>query len=187
VNHTTLVSLAALVAATLVIATFAVAVPAFADSSKTVVKQSNRQKIHQSGVFNVADQQGTNDICILSGANCGRVQGQEGRTPPTPGEVGCPEGTVFDVTLEGQLPPTGTAVLQEGDELCLQKQGANDATVIRNGQQLSGTTSVEVTPTGPDNECDATKQQVRAFLSSGEFPSQGNLGPRFVCVNLQGG
>jgi hypothetical protein len=78
-------------------------------------------------------------------------------------------------------------VLQQGDELCLQKQGENkDITVVRGGDVVEGLTpDVVVTPTGPDDQCDATKQQVRAFLSSGQFPSEGNLGPTFVCVNFQ--
>jgi hypothetical protein len=76
-NHTTLASVAVLAAAALVIATFATAIvsPAFADSSKTIVKQSNKQKVHQSGVINLADQDASNAICVLSGANCGRIQG----------------------------------------------------------------------------------------------------------------
>ena len=76
-NHTTLASVAVLAAAALVIATFATAIvsPAFADSSKTAVKQSNKQKIVQSGFVNLADQDAANDICIITGANCGRIQG----------------------------------------------------------------------------------------------------------------
>jgi hypothetical protein len=79
VNHTTLVLLAVLVAATLVIATFAaVASPAFADSSKTVTKQSNKQKLHQDGIINLADQDASNCIAVLNGANACRIQGTGG-------------------------------------------------------------------------------------------------------------
>jgi hypothetical protein len=61
-NHTTLALVAVIAAAALVIGAFAS--PALADSSKTVVKQSNKQKLHQSGIFNDADQDATNIICI---------------------------------------------------------------------------------------------------------------------------
>ena len=73
-NHTYLVLLATLVAATLVIAAFAAA-PAFADSSKTVVKQSNKQKLRQHGIRNSADQDASNCIAVLNGANACRQQG----------------------------------------------------------------------------------------------------------------
>jgi hypothetical protein len=187
VNHTYLVVLATLVAATLVIATLAAA-PALADSSKTVVKQSNKQKLRQHGIRNSADQDASNCIAVLNGANACRQQG-EGVTPPTPpGRLGCPEGTVFDVTLRGQLPPTGTPVAVEDDVLCLSEnhQGANTATVVHNGVQQQGTINVEVTPLpqGQAN-CPAGSQQVAADHTSGTLP-QGSLG-EVVCVNLQGG
>jgi hypothetical protein len=66
-NHTTLGLVAVIAAAALVIGTFAtttIASPAFADSSKTVVKQKNKQKAYQGGIINSADQDATNVICI---------------------------------------------------------------------------------------------------------------------------
>jgi hypothetical protein len=75
-NHTTLALVAVIAAAALVIGAFAS--PALADSSKTVVKQSNKQKILQSGFVNLADQDAANDICIITGANCGRAQATGG-------------------------------------------------------------------------------------------------------------
>jgi hypothetical protein len=71
-NHTTLALVAVIAAAALVIGAFAS--PAFADSSKTVVKQSNKQKLHQSGIFNEADQDASNCIAVLNGANACRQQ-----------------------------------------------------------------------------------------------------------------
>jgi hypothetical protein len=201
-NHTTLVLLGVvLVAATLVISTLGVA-PALAggghdkrdkydkkgDSSATVTKQANKQKGVLSGFVTFDEQDADNCIAVLNDANACREQGQQVTPPgpPPPEKEGCPTGTVFDVTLQAALPTTGTPVLQQGDELCLEKQGENkDITVVRGGNVVEGLTpDVVVTPTGPDNQCDATKQQVRAFLSSGEFPREGNLGPTFVCVNI---
>ena len=64
-NHTTLALAAVLAAAALVIGTFATTtIVAFADSSKTVVKQKNKQKAYQGGIINSADQDATNVICI---------------------------------------------------------------------------------------------------------------------------
>ena len=71
-NHTTLALVAVIAAAALVIGAFAS--PAFADSSKTIVKQSNKQKLHQSGIFNDADQSASNCIAVLNGANACRQQ-----------------------------------------------------------------------------------------------------------------
>ncbi len=71
-NHTTLALVAVIAAAALVIGAFAS--PALADSSKTVVKQSNKQKLHQSGIFNEADQSASNCIAVLNGANACREQ-----------------------------------------------------------------------------------------------------------------
>jgi hypothetical protein len=72
-NHTTLALVAVIAAAALVIGAFAS--PALADSSKTVVKQSNKQKLHQSGITNSADQDASNCIAVLNGANACRQQG----------------------------------------------------------------------------------------------------------------
>jgi hypothetical protein len=66
-NHTTLGLVAVIAAAALVIGTFAtttIASPAFADSSKTITKQTNKQKLHQDRIINLAEQDATNVICI---------------------------------------------------------------------------------------------------------------------------
>ena len=72
-NHTTLALVAVIAAAALVIGAFAS--PALADSSKTVVRQSNKQKLHQDGIRNSADQDASNCIAVLNGANACRQQG----------------------------------------------------------------------------------------------------------------
>jgi hypothetical protein len=86
-NHTTLALVAVIAAAALVIGTLATTTAAFADSSKTVVKQSNKQKILQSGFVNLADQHASNCIAVLDGANACRGQetGQPTGIPGTPG------------------------------------------------------------------------------------------------------
>jgi hypothetical protein len=189
VNHTTQVILAVLVAAALVAGMFATGIqPAQAggrhkykgSGDSVAFEQENKQKAKCLAlVISRAD------ACNQEARNNFNVN-VPGEGPPTPGEVGCPSDTVFDVTLEAQLPVTGTAVLQEGDELCLQMQGENmNIPVVRGGEIVAGLTpDVTVTPVGPDNACNAQTQQVRAFLSSGQFPENGNLGPTFVCVNL---
>jgi hypothetical protein len=79
-NHTTLGLVAVIAAAALVIGTFATTTiassPAFADSSKTVTKQSNKQKLHQDGIINLADQDASNCIGVANtGGNTCRIQG----------------------------------------------------------------------------------------------------------------
>ena len=86
-NHTTLGLVVAVIAAALVIGTLATTTVAFADSSKTVVKQSNKQKLHQSGIFNEADQHASNCIAVLDGANACRGQ-ETGRPTVVPGTPG---------------------------------------------------------------------------------------------------
>ena len=71
-NHTTLALVAVLAAATLVIGTFAS--PAFADSSKTITKQINKQKQSISGFFSFGSQDASNCIAVLNGANACREQ-----------------------------------------------------------------------------------------------------------------
>jgi hypothetical protein len=65
-NHTTL-ALVAVLAAALVIGTFAS--PAFADSSKTITKQINKQKQVLSGFVTVGEQTADNCIAVLNDAN----------------------------------------------------------------------------------------------------------------------
>ena len=76
-NHTTLALVAVLVAAALVIGTFAtIASPAFAyDSSKTITKQINKQRQVISGDFSEGTQDSSNCIAVLNGANACRQQG----------------------------------------------------------------------------------------------------------------
>jgi len=70
-NHTTL-ALVAVLAAAVVIGTFAS--PAFADSSKTVTKQINKQKQVLSGFVTVGEQTADNCIAVLNDANACRQQ-----------------------------------------------------------------------------------------------------------------
>ena len=71
-NHTTL-ALVAVLATALVIGTFAS--PAFADSSKTITKQINKQKQAISGDGSFGEQDASNCIAVLNGANACRQQG----------------------------------------------------------------------------------------------------------------
>ena len=131
-NHTTLVLLGVLVAATLVISTMGVA-PAFAsDSSKTITKQKNKQKQKISGDGSEGVQNADNCIAVLNDANACREQGQQvtppGPPPTPPPEVGCPEGTLYNVKLSEDL-NDGTTI-PEGTILCLPKKlGDQTATV----------------------------------------------------------
>ena len=75
-NHTTLAVAAVLAAAAVVIGTFAS--PAFADSSKTITKQINKQKQTLSGKFVLGIQEADNCIAVLNGANACRQQGTDG-------------------------------------------------------------------------------------------------------------
>ena len=70
-NHTTL-ALVAVLAAALVIGTLAS--PAFADSSKTITKQINKQKQKISGDGSLGIQNADNCIAVLNGANACRQQ-----------------------------------------------------------------------------------------------------------------
>ena len=70
-NHTTL-ALVAVLAAALVMG--AVASPAFADSSKTVTIQKNKQKQLLSGFVTFGSQDASNCIAVLNGANACRQQ-----------------------------------------------------------------------------------------------------------------
>jgi hypothetical protein len=74
-NHTTLALVAVLAAAALVIGTLAS--PAFADSSKTITKQINKQKQIIKGDFSEGEQSASNCITVLSGSNACRQQGEE--------------------------------------------------------------------------------------------------------------
>jgi predicted PurR-regulated permease PerM len=72
-NHITLALVAVLaVAAAVVIG--ALASPAFADSSKTITKQINKQKQVISGDFSEGTQDASNCIAVLNGANACRQQ-----------------------------------------------------------------------------------------------------------------
>ena len=71
-NHTTLALVAVLAAAALVIGTLAS--PAFADSSKTITKQINKQKQKISGDGSLGIQNADNCIAVLNGANACRQQ-----------------------------------------------------------------------------------------------------------------
>ena len=71
-NHTTLALVAVLAAAALVIGTLAS--PAFADSSKTITKQINKQKQKISGDGSLGIQDADNCIAVLNGANACRQQ-----------------------------------------------------------------------------------------------------------------
>ena len=73
INHTTLALVAVLAAAALVIGTFAA--PAFADSSKTVTVQKNKQKQVLSGLVTEGFQSASNCIAVLDGSNACRQQG----------------------------------------------------------------------------------------------------------------
>ena len=75
-NHTTLALVAVLAAAAVVIGTFAS--PAFADSSKTITKEINKQKQTLSGKFVLGIQEANNCIAVLNGANACRQQGTDG-------------------------------------------------------------------------------------------------------------
>jgi len=185
VNHTYLVLLATLVAATLVIATFAAA-PALADSSKTVVKQSNKQKLRQHGVRNSADQDASNCIAVLNGANACRQQGEGGVTPPTPPvDRECSSvlpTTVFDVTLteaSGSSFPVGTII-------CLLKPGQNSpqasppgaAIIPPSGSPLTGQTVRIDNSVG--GEC---PQGVTATVDSGNPPGTFDIGDT-ACIDI---
>ena len=61
-------------AAALIGSTFVAPAAAF-----TVI-QKNRQTAEQSGIINLADQDASNVICVLTGANCGRIQWTGGGT-----------------------------------------------------------------------------------------------------------
>ena len=75
-NHTTLALVAVLAAAAVVMGTFAtVASPAFADSSKTITKQSNNQRQVLSGFVTFGSQVASNCITVDSGNNACRQQG----------------------------------------------------------------------------------------------------------------
>jgi len=68
-----MIALVAVLAAALVIGTFSS--PAFADSSKTITKQINKQKQVLSGFVTVGEQTADNCIAVLNGANACRQQG----------------------------------------------------------------------------------------------------------------
>ena len=72
-NHTTLALVAVLAAAALAIGAFAS--PAFADSSKTITKQVNKQKQVLSGFVTEGSQDASNCIAVLNDANACRDQG----------------------------------------------------------------------------------------------------------------
>ena len=76
-NHTTL-ALVAVLAAALVIGTLAS--PAFADSSKTITKQVNKQKQVLSGFVTEGSQDASNCIAVLNipGSNACRQQETDG-------------------------------------------------------------------------------------------------------------
>ena len=80
INHTTLALVAVLAAAALVVGTLAS--PAFADSSKTITKQINKQKQVLSGFVTEGSQTADNCIAVLNGANACREQTTGGGGPP---------------------------------------------------------------------------------------------------------
>jgi hypothetical protein len=80
-NHTTLALVAVLAAAAIVVGTLAS--PAFADSSKTITKQINKQKQIQSGFVTEGLQTADNCIAVANGANACRDQGTGAPTDAT--------------------------------------------------------------------------------------------------------
>jgi hypothetical protein len=185
-NHTTLVLLGVLVAATLVISSLAVA-PAIADSSKTITKQKNKQKQKISGDFSTGAQDADNCIAVLNDANACREQG-EGVTPPGPPpppvDKECSNvlpTTVFDVTLteaSGDF-PVGTVI-------CLLKPGQNSpqasppgaAIIPPSGSPLTGQT-VRI-----DNSVrGGCPQGVTARVDSGNPPGTFDIGDT-ACITI---
>ncbi len=80
-NHTAL-ALAAVLAAAAALTIGTLAAPAFAggsydggDSSKTITKQINKQKQVLSGFVTIGEQDTSNCIAVLNGANACRDQG----------------------------------------------------------------------------------------------------------------
>jgi hypothetical protein len=153
VNHTTLVLLGVLVAATLVMSTLAVASSAFAsDSSKTITKQKNKQKQKISGDGSEGIQDADNCIAVLNGANACRTQGQQvtppGPPPTPPPEVGCPEGTLYNVKLSEDL-NDGTTI-PEGTILCLPKKLGDQTATVSTQTPVDSITSFEVVVANPN-------------------------------------
>jgi hypothetical protein len=148
-NHATLVLLGVLVAATLVISTLAVASSAFAsDSSKTITKQKNKQKQKISGDGSEGIQDADNCIAVLNGANACRTQGQQVTPPTPPPEVGCPEGTLYNVKLSEDL-NDGTTI-PEGTILCLPKKLGDQTATVSTQTPVDSITSFEVVVANPN-------------------------------------
>ena len=68
-NKTNLAVIAVLAAAALLVGTV-VTTAAFASSFS--LKQSIKQKQEQAGIINLGEQNAQNNLCVLTGANCGR-------------------------------------------------------------------------------------------------------------------
>jgi hypothetical protein len=151
VNHTTLVLLGVLVAAILVISTLAVA-PAFADNSKTITKQINKQKQKISGDESTGAQGASNCIAVVNGANACRAQGQQatppGPPPTPPPDVGCPDGTLYNVKLREDL-RDGTTV-PEGTILCLPKKLGDQTATVSTETPVDSITTFEVVVANPN-------------------------------------
>jgi hypothetical protein len=69
-NKTNLAVIAVLAAAALLVGTVATTA-AFASTSFSL-KQSIKQKQEQAGIVNLGEQNAQNNLCVLTGANCGR-------------------------------------------------------------------------------------------------------------------
>ena len=168
-NHTTLVILAALTAASLVAGVFAISTQAaFADSVRT--KLSNKQKAKCLAI--VIDPVNCNNI----GANIFANIPSTIVTPPS--TLGCPSGTVYDVQTQQSTTVDSTTV-PAGSEICLTKPGQNqDATIVIPGD---GTIVSDVRIDQSDASGGCPAGGVRAVVNSGNPPNPFDMGET-VCA-----
>jgi hypothetical protein len=98
---------------------------------------------------------------------------------PTPIPTQCPEGTVFDVTLQANL-ETPFAALPAGSVLCLNTAGLNTGiTAILSGGTVTHAEAVTVSSVGANNQCPTGS--VVALVTSGTLPL--GLSGTTVCVS----
>jgi hypothetical protein len=163
-NTKTLAAIAAiLIAGTLVVAgTLAAtsATSAFAyqkkrgqDDSKngsTVTIQACKQRGSVSGFDNRAEQECGNTICTHPSSNAVCVSENEQVTPvPTPGEVGCPDTTLYNVRLLQDL-VDGTTI-PKGTVLCLDKKLGEQTATISSLTPVDAITTRDVVVAQPNH------------------------------------
>jgi hypothetical protein len=163
-------------------------------NGNTITVEKCKNKGSASGFDTTVNQECENLICTHPGNNatCVSENEQAAVTPPVtpvtpPSEVGCPDGTLYNVEVQNTIPSQGGQdPIPAGTILCLPKKlGNQDATVANNSPQGTPGDIFHVVVAQPNqNPCNNAEGNSGFELSLVESGDPGNpIGPHgTVCI-----